>query len=1122
MTHRYFNKTQRALLTMSLAVLLGTTAMTASFATQALAQDTDEDEYMLEEIVVTGSRIVRRDFEATSPIVTVDEQLFDQSATLAIETQLNKLPQFTPTIDIPTSGGDIQPTARNTPGEATVALRGLGANRSLVLINGRRGTPSNGMGVLDINTIPVAAIERVEAISGGASSTYGADAMAGVINFIMKEDFVGLEVDAQAGITQEGDNFESQVSGVMGADFAGDRGNVMLAFSYNKREDARQGDRKWYRENWANPAMGATQFFPEYTGANLGYANLPDPNVLNTVMGLPADTVWATDPVTGASVAPGGATYYVTKGGQVFAGFDYGTQPGIAAAQAAGIVDGYSLKLMNNGYIGYNNIRNYLIFPMNRSNIYTNGTYEINDWLSVFMQGYFSKVHTNTVQEPGPITSGWSVNVYPDYNRDVIPDELLQILDSRTKYDPVTDSMVSGASDPFSVRAMLPVPRETLTDTTTFNIIAGLEGKIPGIDWSWEAFVSQGEAETYSQSIGYTSLQRTRMVMGGYYTQIMLDDAGDPVLDPFGSPVWEYVMLPGYQNFGEGFEMKANPQDGGFGAATATCTSGLNPFDWSSMTPDCWQAIMADVKTRMLMEQDIWEANLEGPVIELPAGEMRGALGISRRENTFKFLSDNLNSEGMSFNDTILGLYPAQDSFGSIEVKEYYGELLVPILKDLPFMKQFNLELGARRSDYDTTGVSHTYKALADWRVNDWIRFRGGYNRAERAPNIGELYLNPEQTFGVLSYGDVCSLRNRVAPTTANPATNPEWYEVVNLCGQLMDKAGDNLDINFYGAPYEDIVAYGRANAVTDGQQLVDAGLIPQDQYDNTFYQTLGGFGFLWPINIGNEGLEPEKADTWTFGFVIDSPFENRWLSNFRVAVDYYQIEIKNAIGEQSADVVMYMCVDPAFNPSYDPNAFYCQGFNRDARFGTLGQVWKSFFNGGRFKTSGIDINISWSRDAGPGIVMVNSNFNWLLDKSSAELPSDPMIDYTGTFGPNQNGLNGNSYEYRAMTTVGYAWGNMDASIRWQYYSSIDQSGVALGRVTSTGAPPYNLFDLLGNYQLTDDIRLRFGIENVFNTEPPLIGENYTDPNGMTGGGFRPGIYDTNGRRFYLGARMYF
>ena len=110
-----------------------------------------------EEIVVTGSRIARKDFESTSPIITVGEQLLQQSSTAAIEQNLNRLPQFTPA-KTPQGGGDIQPTATNTPGAATVSLRGLGANRNLVLLDGRRATPSNAAGVVDINTIPSAAI----------------------------------------------------------------------------------------------------------------------------------------------------------------------------------------------------------------------------------------------------------------------------------------------------------------------------------------------------------------------------------------------------------------------------------------------------------------------------------------------------------------------------------------------------------------------------------------------------------------------------------------------------------------------------------------------------------------------------------------------------------------------------------------------------------------------------------------------------------------------------------------------------------------------------------------------------------------------------------------------------
>ena len=1059
----------------------------------AFAQDDEKDEFTLEEIVVTGSRIARNNNDSVSPIVTVDEKLFDQSSTMAIETQLNKLPQFAPTIDVPTSGGDIQPTARNTPGEATVALRGIGSNRTLVLINGRRGTPSNGMGVLDINTIPTAAIEYVEAISGGASSTYGADAMAGVLNFIMKDRFEGFELNAQAGMTQEGDNFEYQVSGVMGSNIADDRGNIMMAFSYNERNDALQKDRDWYRKIWADPSITGTQFFPPFPGANLGTGGaLPDPDVLNQVMQLPAGA--------GFTAAPSGATYYVYNGG-VFTGFDAGSEPGIAAAERLGLVDGYTIKMMNNGRLGQNNVTNYLIFPMERYNMFAQGNYKINDWIGVFAMGYLSKVHTATTQEPGIITSGWGVNIYPEYNREVIPDELLTILDSRP--DP---------NAPFSIRSLLPMNRSTLTDTQTFNMTAGLEGEIPGIGWTYELFTSHGEAATYAQSVGYASLERTRIVMGG-----VVEYADD------GSP----IFYDGYQNFGEGFVRKANAQDGGFGAATAYCTSGINPFTgFADMTDDCWDAIKADVKTRMQMVQDIYEFNTQGRIMDLPGGEMRGAFGLSRRENSFKFLSDTINSEGVSFTDQILGLYPAQDSLGSITVDEAYAELLVPILSDLPFIKQLNLELGGRRSDYDTTGVSYTYKALLDWKVNDYLRFRGGYNRAERAPNIAELFLNPEQIFGVMSYGDVCSLRNGVAPTTANPDTNDEWYEVVRLCGQLMDKAGPDLDETwFYGAQWEDIYDYGVANPGATGQDLVDDGVIPQANYDNTFFQTTGGFGFLWPVNVGNDNLQPEKADTWTWGFVLDSPIESiSWLMDWRISLDYYSIEITEAIGEQSADIVMFQCVDPLYNPTYDSESSYCQGFHRDARFGSLGQVQKTFFNNGEFKTSGIDVQINWGMDLGPGRISVTSLVNYLISKESTELTGVfPMVDYTGTFGPMENGLNGNSYEWRALTTVTYAWSDWDLSIRWDWKDKIEQSAYARGIKVQTGAPSYSTFDLLGSYQLFDNVRVRFGCENLFNKEPPLQARYINEPaDGMYGGSFSAGNYDTNGRRFYVGLRMYF
>src|SRR5688500_8623717 len=254
------------------ALLLAGCAGTIALAAPAMAQEEDED-ILAEEgetegpsILVTGSRIARPDFNSNSPAVTVDEAILENSSTAALESNLNKLPQFTPA-QTPTAGGDIQPTATNTPGAATVSLRGLGTNRNLVLLDGRRGTPGNASGVVDISTLPSAAIERVEVITGGASATYGADAIAGVTNFILKKDFEGAELDGRMGISQEGDGFEYELSGIIGSDFADGRGNVSLAMSINTRESSEQIDRPWYRDLWNDPQVAGDQFFIEYPGA---------------------------------------------------------------------------------------------------------------------------------------------------------------------------------------------------------------------------------------------------------------------------------------------------------------------------------------------------------------------------------------------------------------------------------------------------------------------------------------------------------------------------------------------------------------------------------------------------------------------------------------------------------------------------------------------------------------------------------------------------------------------------------------------------------------------------------------------------------------------------------------
>src|SRR5690606_13051434 len=292
-----------------------------------------------------------------------------------------------------------------------------------------------------------------------------------------------------------------------------------------------------------------------------------------------------------------------------------------------------------------------------------------------------------------------------------------------------TQPIVSGANDPFELTTLMPDPRETFTDVMTYNITTGFEGSIPGTDWTWEAFVNHGESHTFARQTGIYSLMRTRALLS--------------------SP-----------NFGRGFEFQGNQESGGFGAATGQCTSGVNFFapPTGGFSQDCLEAMRADLKNRSKFRQTIVETNLQGGLFELPAGTVRAAVGASYREMDYEFLNDTLTTQGRSFLDQALGIYPSGDAFGYIDTREVYGELLIPVLADIPFIQEFNLEVGGRISDYSTTGSSYTYKVLGDWQVTDWLRFRGGYNRAERAPNIGELFLAAQQTFGVNMAGDPCSV----------------------------------------------------------------------------------------------------------------------------------------------------------------------------------------------------------------------------------------------------------------------------------------------------------------------------------------------------------------------------
>src|SRR5579862_5958431 len=251
------------------AIALAVATACSSNAIAADAADTPKaGEESLSEVVVTGTRILRSDYSSPSPLVTISQDQLQATPQVSIDQALEKLPQFNPGNNQFNQAANVQATATSTPGAAQLNLRGLGINRNLVLIDGHRGQPPDASLAVDVNTIPVAALDSVEVVTGGAASTYGADALAGVVNFKLKHHFQGIELDGQYGESQRGDDRNTQLSALMGSNIADNRGNVMLGITFADRSAVNVQNRAWANAANTDPNTPGGAF-PGFGGFNL-------------------------------------------------------------------------------------------------------------------------------------------------------------------------------------------------------------------------------------------------------------------------------------------------------------------------------------------------------------------------------------------------------------------------------------------------------------------------------------------------------------------------------------------------------------------------------------------------------------------------------------------------------------------------------------------------------------------------------------------------------------------------------------------------------------------------------------------------------------------------------------
>lgn len=985
----------------------------------------------LEEVTVTGSRIVRRDLTSSSPILTVDTEQFEQSSTIGVESVLNAMPHFVPE-DTQFDTSSTEPGGFTTPGIASVNLRGLGPNRNLVLVNGKRAQPANALLIVDVNTIPSAAVERVETITGGASAVYGPDALAGVVNFILKENFEGVEMDFQSGESLEGDGAESKFSSVIGMNSADGNGNIMLGVEWTKREGVRTRDRDWRTAGWNDTGSQFGGFLqtPGYR-ANV---NPPSQDVVDQIFARYGAEPGQVPRTSEFYFNPDGTAFLLAQGGLGYNG-------PLGKMEVDG--QGYTgVKVRPDGNLEQNFMEGNISSPLERRSAFGSATYDMTDNLSAFVQANYTAVDTQQVSGFIPAITVWQASVPVDGRE--IPDDLAALLASRD--DPDGDWIVYRGLDFMG-------PEQARTQSDVYQIMAGVEGGIDAIDGSWEAYVSTGRTSNWYLGAGNGSQQRYESIVA--------------------APDWG---RGGYAFSGTYFQ---------------TCESGVPIFAAQGIVPgpisdDCKEAIESKMKQLTQIEQDIAEITLQGRVADNWAGEMRFAAGLSTRKNSFLFQPSEIN-DNVNTAEQAQGLFASNQVEGEQTMDEVYGELLVPLAETL------DLELGYRYSESDVTGSADTWKALFSWAPSDAVRLRGGFQFATRSPNVAELFTGPATDVVPFPPSDPCSYTT-LAPW-GNRADNPRRLEVQALCRAIIGNDTSDFDTG-PGGP--------------------DAAARPGAPF--------------FPLEIervqGNPDLQPEEANTWTFGVVLNGP---GGLDNLVASIDVYNIEIDGAIAPLDSVFVYQQCFngtptgnDGTTNPDLvldDPGG-WCRLITRNPENGLRSAVEAPFFNSGVLETTGLDVALNWGRDFGPGNLNINTVMTYVDRYETQDNPTAPVFDAVGTLDQ------GGQFEYRIVSTFSYAFGNGSVGMQWRHFPSIEDETAA--RDPSTRLLPvdsYDLFNLFARYSINDRLEFRGGIDNLFDKDPPVVGADpgtATLPRDNNLGTTEPGFYDPLGRRFYVGLKMAF
>lgn len=992
----------------------GQTAETRAAAGRATGTEPGSD------IVVTGSRISSPSITSVSPVQVISDVQIAQSGVANIQDLLLENPVF----GSPTYARTNTAFLTSGTGAATVDLRNLGTDRTLVLINGRRvvaGIP--GSATVDLNVIPSQFLQRIDILTGGASSLYGSDAVAGVVNLIYKDNFEGVEANAQYGLTQRGDTRDYQANVTAGGNFGENRGNIMLHVGYTRQGQLLSRER-------SNTQVDDSDAF--FSGASNN----------------PADFGTSISPTLSA-IAPQGT---FTAGGCQFTfnpannaverGFSSngGT---ITAAQArlCGVPAGTVLPAR-----GFNrqNFRTIAV-PVERYLFAARTHYDLTDEIRFIAEANYANTSSSRNIEPFGFSSAGSTGAYPSGGQAPIETRVPTIgaaagvftivrnpLVPDAIYNAATDTDGDGLRDiGFSRRLLEFGNRRSTTSRDFFRFVTGLEGDIFNDKFHWDATYNYGRTTENQAGNGQINTVNFR--------------------NAFAVVTAASLGLPGGTT-----PVCANAQ-----ARAQGCVP-INIFGEGTVSSQALAYLNAEQTFQTRVSQQVVQANLSGSLFELPAGPLGVAVGGEYRRERSSANNDALTNAGLNAGNAL------PDTAGTFNVKEAYGELNIPILANTAFFQQLNLRASGRISNYSTVGTVYSYSGGAEWTPVSDIRFSGTYARAVRAPNVGELFTGPSQTF----------------PSVTDPCVGVTATSGGTLGAQCRAAAG----------VLANIAANGGAFAVT----LADR-------------QGVSGF------NSGNPNLNEEKSDSYT-GSVTINPRSIGFLRNTVLRVDYFNIRIKDAITAPPRQFILDQCYNQG-------NPIYCAFIQRRATAtavnsaGTLEFVNAGSVNAGRLATEGLDVTltqrVSLSDIGLAGALTARVAYTRLFKGYQIPLPGSNRDNFAGEIGAAKD---------RFTANLGYTNERLNVSFTGTYFgrSNLDDQTLA-GRGLEPGAISVKAkfyLDSQISFKAADQYEFYIGADNLLDTNAPNILS--LAPGNTTGTDTAAGVYDVFGRRYYAGVRFRF